>query len=105
MDVVVVARGRAKEGKEDEVIRAFGEVIPPTHEEEGCVRYALHRSLDDPRTFFMIERWTSKDTLDQHLASAHVGKLFASLSNLLDGPPEIVPLQPLSEATGDKGRI
>lgn len=104
-EVVVVARARAIAGKEEAVEAAFHEVIKPTHEEEGCHRYALHRGVDDRRTFVMIERWTSRDALNAHLQTPHVQTLFANLAGALERPAEILVLEPLSDTSGEKGRL
>jgi quinol monooxygenase YgiN len=104
-EVVVVARGRIKPGKEAAAEAAFREVIPPTHDESACRRYALHRALEDRQTFVMIERWESRQSLDTHLATQHVQTLFAKLADLVEAPPEILVLEPLSDESGDKGRL
>lgn len=105
MPVVVVARARAREGKEREAEEAFRAVIPPTHQEDGCLRYALHRAIDDPRTLVMIERWSSKEALDRHLATPHVQKLFAALGDIVESAPELLVTEPLSDDFGEKGRL
>lgn len=102
-EIVVIARARAKAGREDELIRQLEAVIGPTHQEPGCLRYALHRGLEDRSTFVMIERYRSKADLDQHMGSAHVQTLFANIGDLVDGAPELLVLEPLSD--GGKGRI
>ena len=104
-EVVVVARARMKAGKEEAAEAALREVMPPTHQESGCSRYALHRGIEDRQTFVMIERWESKESLDTHLATEHVQTLFAKLGDLVEAPPEILVLDPLSDALGAKGRL
>ena len=104
-EVVVVARARAREGKQQEMEQALREAMAPTHEEAGCFRYALHRGIEDDRTFVMIERWRSKEELDQHLATAHIQKLFAALGSVVEAQPEILVLSPISDSMGEKGRI
>jgi quinol monooxygenase YgiN len=102
-EIVVVARGQVKPGSESAAEKAFLEVITPTHQESGCLRYALHRGLDDPSLFMMIERWSSREALNEHLATPHVARLFEALGELLAGPAEIVVLEPKSEHLGQKG--
>lgn len=104
-EVVVVARGEVKPGEEEAVERAFMEVIAPTHAEAGCVRYAFHRGVENPRQLMMIERWASQDALQQHLASAHVARLFETILPRLVAPPELAVLEPLSDDTGPKGKL
>lgn len=105
MEIIVVARFRVVEGKELEVEVAFREAIPPTHLEDGCILYGLHRGSDDPRTLMMIERWSTREALNAHLRSEHVQKLFVALDGLVEGTAEITVLEPRSEDLGPKGRI
>ena len=105
MEIVVVARVRAIEGRQQEAEKAFREVIAPTHAEEGCLRYGLHQGVEDRQTFMMIERWASREALETHLHTRHVQKLFAALSTLVEGPAEIVVLEPRSEDLGPKAGI
>lgn len=104
-EVVVVARGRVRAGKEEDVEQAFRDVMPPTHQEPGCKRYALHRGIDDRQTFVMIERWQSREALNDHLQTSHVQTLFGRLDDALEGPPELLILEPLSDSLGEKGRL
>lgn len=47
-EIVVVGSFTAKPGKEAEAEAAFRALIEPTHGEDGCILYALHRGTDDP---------------------------------------------------------
>jgi len=87
--VTVVARCRAKEGCESLMEKTLKEVVGPTHAEVGCIKYALHRSLEDARLFVLIECWTSKEAHDRHLNSPHIQALFKKLPGLVTDPPEI----------------
>jgi quinol monooxygenase YgiN len=104
-EVVVVARGKVKPGSEAAAEKAFLDVIGPTHRERGCIRYALHRGLDDPSLFVMIERWSSREAVNEHLSTAHVSTLFEQLGSLLAAPAEIMVLEPISVHTGERGKI
>ena len=44
-DVTVIAKTRAKPGRESEWERALRAVVGPTHQEAGCRFYALHQTL------------------------------------------------------------
>ena len=68
-DVVGVVHVRAAEGKAEEVIAAFTTCIEKTHEEEGCLLYALHRDNADPHHLVLLERWRSQEDLDAHFAT------------------------------------
>jgi quinol monooxygenase YgiN len=81
-EVVVVGAFVAREGKEDEAVEAFKGLVEPTHGEDGCILYALHRGNDDPRRLAFIERWESKALLQDHLESDHVKAVLAVADDL-----------------------
>ena len=83
-EVVVVAVVTAADGKGAEVealIRSL--LVPPTHAEEGCIAFALHRDLADPHRRVLVERWTSRDALDQHLATEHLAAFRADRKSVV----------------------
>ena len=104
-DVTVIAKARATPGRDAEVERALRTVVGPTHREAGCRLYALHRGLEDRSVFVMIERWTSKEALDHHLASSHVRTLFSQLTDLLAGPAEVLIFEHLPVGLPEKERL
>ncbi|MHB8763111.1 MAG: putative quinol monooxygenase [Deferrisomatales bacterium] len=87
--VTVVARCRARPGKEREVETEIRALVAPTRAEAGCLNYDLHRSADDPRLFLLYENWVSKAALDQHLATPYLERFKTLAPQLLDGPIEI----------------
>lgn len=103
--IVVVANFRAKEGAEAQLMEALRTAVRSTVEEEGCLRYALHRSTDDPRNLKMIERWTSSEDLERHLESSHIKTLFSVTAPLLEQPAIISTWQPLTDDLGDLARL
>ena len=58
-EVVVVGSFTAREEKQDEAAAAFEALMAPTHDEDGCILYALHRGAEDPRRLAFVERWAS----------------------------------------------
>ncbi len=103
--VTVIAKATAKEGSEANFEKTIREAIKPTHAEKGCIKYGLHQSLESPRVFYMIEKWDSKESLDQHLKSAHIQTLFTKLPAFLAGPIEIQALQHIPEGDPHKSGI
>jgi quinol monooxygenase YgiN len=102
-EVTVVARARAKAGKEKAVEDALHAVVPPTHAEAGCLRYIIHRGIDTPSQFVVIERWKSMELLQAHLASDHVQTFFKKLPDLLEGPPEVSTFESIDPGHNPKG--
>jgi quinol monooxygenase YgiN len=81
-EVVVVGSFAARDGREAEATEAFRALVDPTHAEDGCILYALHRGHDDPRKLAFIERWESKELLEAHLGSDHVKAILARADDL-----------------------
>lgn len=86
-EVVIVAEMALAEGRETEALEVLDELCRATHEEDGCLLYAVHRVTGDDRAVFLLEKWRSREDLDRHLASEHVaakkareGELFAGAS-------------------------
>lgn len=71
MAIAITAILKAHPGKEDELRQALDEVIPPSRQEEGCLTYVLHESIDAPGTFVFYEKYRDETALDQHINSAH----------------------------------
>ena len=58
-------------GHEEETIKFFATLTEQTHAEPGDLYYLVHRSLTDPRRFFIYEQYTDQAAFDTHRASPH----------------------------------
>ena len=87
--VTVIARIHAKPGMEDETRKVLQGLLAPTRAEAGCINYDMHHSGDDPAQFVFYENWTSKEALDQHLATPHLKAFMENAPRLLTQPVEI----------------
>lgn len=103
--LTVIARSQAKIGRDLDLEKALRRVVLPTHRELGCLRYAIHRGVDNPLQFVVVERWDSKASLDAHLKSDHVQKLFRDVKDLVEGQPEIIRYELLKEGDDHKGSL
>lgn len=104
-EVVVVGSFKAQPGKEAEAAEAFRALVEPTHREEGCILYALHRGADDPSRLAFIERWASRELLDAHLASPHVQQILTRAEELFGDSADIVVYDALPEGEPKKGAL
>ena len=82
--LTVIARMRAKAGKEQELRDALVALVAPTSQEKGCVNYDLHQGVEDPRWFFFYENWDSAEDLDAHLQAPHLVEFAGRLDELID---------------------
>jgi quinol monooxygenase YgiN len=87
--LTVVARIRAKPGKEAEVQQALLTLVAHTRAEAGCLNYDLHVSHDDPALFLFYENWEGQAHLDAHAQSPHIQAFRAGAAALLAEPVEI----------------
>jgi quinol monooxygenase YgiN len=83
--LTVIARMRAKPGKEAELRAELEKLIEPTTKEDGYVNYDLHQGVDDPAVFFFYENWESAAKLEAHLQTPHLVHFQNVMGDLLDG--------------------
>lgn len=88
-ELTILARIRAKAGREEELSRELATLVPLTRTEDGCICYLLHRSNDDPALFCFVERWRSRQDLDDHLATPYLQAFLAKAEDLLAEPVAI----------------
>ena len=103
--VVVTATLTVKEGMEDRALEVLTPVVEGTHGEAGCLTYAVHRDNADPRTFVIVEHWTSQVALDNHFVQPHMVELATHAADLLDGPPVIRFCTPVALGDAVKGTL
>ena len=75
MPYVICATWKVRSGETDAILRLLDQVRRASLEEPGCLRFDVHRSLDEPSVFLLYEQYASKAAFDQHAASDHVRKL------------------------------
>jgi quinol monooxygenase YgiN len=103
--VTVVALVKVKPGSEDAATAILTPVIEQTHEEAGCLKYALHRSNTDPQQFVLVERWAAQADLDAHFHKPYMGELFTALADHLAEPPAIHFLTPAPVGDSEKAAL
>lgn len=106
-EIIGVVDILAADGHADEVAEAFAACIERTHEEDGCLTYALHRDNANPNHFVHIERWRSQADLDAHMEQPYVADLFAVAGRpgVLAQPPSLTFATSLSLGDPAKGNL
>jgi len=87
--LTVLARIRAKAGREEEVLREIVSLIAPTRSEAGCITYDLHRAQEDPALFCLYETWRSRRDLDEHLATPYLQAFLGKAPDMLAEPVDL----------------
>ena len=80
--IKVVAKGYFYEGKAEEAIKLYEELVEKTRKEDGCISYSLFRDIEDDSILTMIEEWESKDALDKHKKTEHFTRLVPIIGEL-----------------------
>lgn len=87
--LTVIATLRARPGKEAELKDYLTTLVGYTRTEMGCVAYDLNQQQDDPGLFVIVEYWTGRSALDQHMSMPYMQEFAASVGDLLAGPPQL----------------
>jgi quinol monooxygenase YgiN len=95
--VTVLARFKAKKGKEEELKQAIMACVAPTRAEAGCINYDLHQLADDKGDLILYENWVSKKILEEHLEMPYLVKLKAQAGELCSEPIEITLWEMISK--------
>lgn len=61
-------------GHEEEAVALLRTLTQATRAERGCRMYLAHRSLADPKKFFLYEQYDDPAALDAHRASPHFAR-------------------------------
>lgn len=104
-EVMVVVRARASTGRGGELLDMFGELATATHAEEGCNLYALHRAQDDHDVIVLVERWASREALDEHLASPHMAAFRRDSVELFAEPTQVTIAEAVPAGDPAKGLL
>lgn len=94
--VAVYGYARAKEGREDDLLREIRAITGPTQEDAGCEQYTVHTTKGDPRAFAFYERWSSGADLLAHVSQPFMQQYFAAIGELIDGELEARWLRPIT---------
>jgi quinol monooxygenase YgiN len=81
---------RAVEGAEDRLRDVLTALVVESRQEQGCLRYDLLRSDDDPQEFALYEEWESVAALNAHLRTSHITVGHSMSSTLTVEAPRVV---------------
>ena len=103
--VVVVATFKAKQGKEAELLEGLRNLAENSHNEAGCLTYALHEETLDPGRYVLVENWTSQVALDNHFVQPYIQEAAEQGADLLDEPPVVRFCTPIETGDAVKGTL
>ena len=71
MTYVVAAQWRAKDGEEERVADLLARNASLSRQEPGCLMFVGHRSVEDPRNFFLYEQYVDEAAFQAHTETEH----------------------------------
>ena len=72
--LTVIARLKAKNGREELLGEALRSLVEPTRAERGCITYGLHQSYEDPGLFILYEDWENRPLWEDRMKSPHLAE-------------------------------
>lgn len=87
--IKVVAKKIVNEGKVEEVIKLYEELVQATRKEEGCIKYELYQDEKDSRILAVIEEWESKYVLDKHMKTEHFTRIVPMIGEFTSNKTDI----------------
>ena len=80
--IKVVAKAYYHEGKAEEAIKLYEELVEKTRKEDGCIYYSLFRDIEDNSILTMIEEWENVEALDKHKKTEHFTRIVPIIGRL-----------------------
>ena len=87
--IIITAKVYVKPGKSEEFIEAYRWMHPKVMNDPGAIRYALHRSAENPDEFIFYEQYESDEAFAYHLSTPHFKVLESKIEPLFAKPGEI----------------
>ena len=85
----IIARFRARPGREEALAETITDVLAPTRREAGCRYIQAVRSTRDPRLFFIQSRWRDEAAFDEHAGLPHTVRFLERVEPLIDHPLDV----------------
>ncbi len=82
--IKVVAKKLVKEGKLEEVVSLYDQLVQATRKEKGCIKYELYQDDKESRILAVIEEWESKEALDKHMKTEHFTRIVPMIGELTE---------------------
>ncbi|MBC1241728.1 antibiotic biosynthesis monooxygenase [Nostoc linckia z18] len=85
----VIAHVIALPNKVEELKAVLLELVEPTRQEPGAIKYELLQNQYDPTDFTFVEEWISNEALNTHMDTPHFQEAAAKLDGLVAAAPDI----------------
>ena len=92
--IIVLATIQIADGRRDDFVAEFHQVVPLVREEVGCIEYGptidavTDIEKQEPRrenTVVIVEKWESLEALNDHLVAPHMGSYREKVADMVVG--------------------
>ncbi|MBP1926820.1 pentatricopeptide repeat protein [Sedimentibacter acidaminivorans] len=80
--IKIVAKGFFHEGKVNEAIKLYEELVQKSRNEKGCISYNLFQDKKDDTILTVIEEWEGEEALELHKNTEHFIRIVPLLGDL-----------------------
>ncbi len=96
--VTLIARLPIMEGRMDEALGAFKELMPRVAREEGTALYSLNIEKANPNTLVVVEQYRDKESLKYHSSTPYLKEFFEKSALFTSGKTEVTIMEEISRA-------
>ncbi|NOJ08757.1 putative quinol monooxygenase [Vibrio splendidus] len=79
----------AQKGQEENLRKLLTDMLEPTRNESGNIRYSLFQETEDNTKFLFQEQFSDQQALDTHCQAPHFASLLKNLEGVLAEEPNI----------------
>jgi quinol monooxygenase YgiN len=84
--------------KRTEVMQTLLSMIEPTENGKGCLSCHVFRDIEDKNVFSLIQKWETREDLDDHIKSDRFSVLLGTKSLLCE--PQQIEIHTVSQSEG-----
>ncbi len=94
-ELLLLVTLRARRGREGDLVEAAEAFVGASRQMPGVLGSMLYRSAGDPMTLTLVERFTGRPALEQHMAAEYFRRFQVIQGPLLAAPVEAVFYDPI----------
>jgi quinol monooxygenase YgiN len=87
--ILAFIKMNARPEKRKELMQTFQSIVAQMRQEKGCLESNFYQNAENENDVFLVEKWETKKTLDDHLRSDRF-KVLMGAASLLSRPPNIM---------------
>jgi quinol monooxygenase YgiN len=91
---------RSRAGMEEELAGRLEALVLASRSDPGVMTYDLHRSTADPASWFLYERYESREHFNRHRENPVLRRFIADAATLLDGKLDVRTFRVITDLHG-----